>query len=146
MIFKSERARRVCGIRRESEETVEHRASSIENIIQHSTARWQNSDNIVWSKNKENTDERSCGAAREYNGSPTYDRPVTSFKITMANASRFLTRYLLWTFQTRTLPASVFLTACYTFHPCRSTHLNKIITCVDKASTLVSVDQLRVPR
>jgi len=54
--------------------------SSIGNIIQHSTARWQESDNIVWSKNKENTDVRSCGAAREYYGSPTYDGPVTSFK------------------------------------------------------------------
>jgi hypothetical protein len=54
---------------------------SIENIIQHSTTRWQESDSIVWSKNKENSDERSCGAAREYYGSSTYDGPVTSFKI-----------------------------------------------------------------
>jgi len=49
--------------------------SNIENTIQHSTTRWQESDNIVWSKNKENSDEISCGAAREYYDSPTYDGP-----------------------------------------------------------------------
>jgi len=72
MIFKSETARRVCGGKR----MILKKKSSIENVIQHSTARWQESDNNVWSKNKENSDEWSCGAAREYYGSPTYDRPV----------------------------------------------------------------------
>ena len=52
---------------------------SIENIIQRGTTRWQESDNIVWSKKKENSDERSCGAAF------TYDGHVASFKINHEN-------------------------------------------------------------
>jgi hypothetical protein len=55
--------------------------SNIENIIEHSTNRWPEFDNIFWSKDKEIADERSCGAARKCYGSPTYDGPVTSFKI-----------------------------------------------------------------
>jgi len=82
--------------------------SSIVNIIQHSTFRWQESDNIVWSKNEENADERSCGAAREYYGSPTYDGPVTSFTINHDNYVR-----VSHTLASLDLPDTYFTRICF---------------------------------